>query len=169
MAKSWEKHANLAHSCLEKAWQRMKKWADKKRWPMEFKVGDQVHVKVIPQQFKAYQSVHKGLERRYEGLFSVIAKVGKVSYCLNLSKTLKIHPIFHLSILKSYHQDMEELNRNESQWAPPIVIKSFNKEVDEVLTRRVVTSRGVPPSKQYPIKWKGLPESEATWEAQEDL
>ncbi|XP_022894023.1 uncharacterized protein LOC111408507 [Olea europaea var. sylvestris] len=131
MAKSWEEHADLARSCLNKARRRMKKWADKKRRPLEFKVGDQVLVKILPQQFKAYRSVHKGLVRRYEGPFPVIAKVGKVSYRLDLPSTLKIHPVFHVSMLKPYHEDMEDPSRGELQRAPPIVTKSFDKEVDE--------------------------------------
>jgi hypothetical protein len=147
----------------------MKKWADKKRRPLEFKVGDQVLVKILPQQFKAYRSVHKGLVRRYEGPFPIVAKVGKVSYRLDLPSTLKIHPVFHVSMLKPFHEDMKDPSRSESQRAPPIVTKSFDKEVDEILADRVVRRRGVPPCKQYLIKWKGLPESEATWEAQEDL
>ncbi|XP_022861893.1 uncharacterized protein LOC111382220 [Olea europaea var. sylvestris] len=141
----------------------MKKWADKKRRPLEFKVGDQFLVKILPQQFKAYRSVHKGLVRRYEGSFPVIAKVGKVSYRLDLPSSLKIHPVFHVSMLKPYHEDMEDPSRGESQRAPPIVTKSFDKEVDEVLADRIVRRRGVPPCQQFLIKWKGLPESEATW------
>ena len=47
--------------------------------------------------------------------------------------------------------------------------KSYDRQIEEILNHRVVRRRGVPPSTQYLIKWKGLPESEATWEAQEDL
>ncbi|KAM7485714.1 hypothetical protein LguiA_001723 [Lonicera macranthoides] len=169
MAKSWEEHVDLARSCLNKARRRMKKWADKKRRPMEFNIGNQVLVKILPQQFKAYRSVHKGLVRRYEGPFPVIAKVGKVSYRLDLPSTLKIHPVFHVSMLKPYHEDVEDPSRSESQRAPPIVTKSFDKEVEEVLATREVRRRGVPPCKQFLIKWKGLPESETTWESQADL
>ncbi|KAL8043819.1 hypothetical protein ABFX02_08G008550 [Erythranthe guttata] len=80
--------------------------------------------------------MHKGLVRRYEGPFPIIAKVGKVSYRLELPSSLKIHPVFH---------------------------------IEEVLGRQLKRRRGVPPSIQYLIKWKGLPESEATWETKEDL
>ena len=40
---------------------RMKKWADQKRRPLEFKERDKVMVKVLPQQFKAFRKAHKGL------------------------------------------------------------------------------------------------------------
>ncbi|KAL9162368.1 hypothetical protein ABFS82_07G085900 [Erythranthe guttata] len=169
MAKSWEEQADLARACLEKVRRRMKKWADDKQRPREFDVGAQVMVKLLPQQFKALWSMHKGLVRRYEGPFPVIAKVGKVSYRLELPSSLKIHPVFHVSMLKPYHEDKEDPSRGESHRAPPIMTKSYDKEIEEVLGRQLKRRRGVPPSIQYLIKWKGLPESEATWETKEDL
>ncbi|KAE8662634.1 cytochrome P450 78A7-like [Hibiscus syriacus] len=169
MAKSWEENADIARACLEKARKKMKKWADEKRRHREFSVGDLVFVKLLPQQFKALRSVHKGLIRRYEGPFQVLAKVGKVSYRLDLPSTLKIHPVFHVSMLKPYHADKEDPSRGYSHRAPPVVTKSYEKEVETVLTSRTVRKRGVPPRTEYLIKWKGLPESEATWELAEDL
>ncbi|KAL7090233.1 hypothetical protein ACP275_12G027500 [Erythranthe tilingii] len=120
--------------------------------------------KLLPQQFKALQSMHKGLLRRYEGPFPVIAKVGKVLYRLELPSSLKIHPVFHVSMLKPYHEDKEDPSRGESHRAPPtpIMTKSYDKEIEKVLGRQLKRRRGVPPSIQYLIKWKGLPESEAT-------
>ena len=116
-----------------------------------------------------FRQVHKGLVRKYNGPYEVVAKVGKVSYRLNLPSNLKIHPVFHVSMLKPFHEDEDDPQRSISTRAPPTMTKSFDKDVEEVLADRVVRRRGVPPSTQYLIKWKGLPESEATWEAQEDL
>ncbi|KAE8663644.1 hypothetical protein F3Y22_tig00112925pilonHSYRG00094 [Hibiscus syriacus] len=169
MAKSWEENADIARTCLEKARKNMKKWADEKRRHREFSVRDLVLVKLLPQQFKALRSVHKGLIWRYKGLFQVLAKVGKVSYRLDLPSTLKIHPVFHVSMLKPYHADKEDPSRGYSHRAPPVVTKSYDKEVETVLTSRMVRKRGVSPHTEYLIKWKKLPESEATWELAEDL
>ncbi|KAE8717235.1 nuclear transcription factor Y subunit C-4-like [Hibiscus syriacus] len=169
MAKSWEENADIARTCLEKARKNMKKWADEKRRHREFTVGNLVLVKLLPQQFKALRSVHKGLIRRYEGPFQVLAKVGKVSYRLDLPSTLKIHPVFHVSMLKPYHADKEDPSRGYSHRAPPVVTKSYDKELETMLTSRTVRKRGVSPRTEYLIKWKGLPESEATWELSEDL
>ncbi|KAE8724094.1 hypothetical protein F3Y22_tig00010927pilonHSYRG00135 [Hibiscus syriacus] len=73
------------------------------------------------------------------------------------------------SMLKPYHADKEDPSRGYSHRAPPVVTKSYDKEVEMVLTSRTVRKRGVTPRTEYLIKWKRLPESEATWELAEDL
>lgn len=69
----WHEEADLAQASLNKAAKKMKKWADDKRRHVEFQVGDQVMVKLAPNQFKSLRKVHKGLVRRYEGPFPVVA------------------------------------------------------------------------------------------------
>ncbi|CAM8890445.1 unnamed protein product [Rhodiola kirilowii] len=146
----------------------MKKWADKKRRDVEFQAGDLVLVKLLPLQFKAFRKVHKGLIRKYEGPFEVIKPVGKVSYKLNLPPKLKIHTVFHASMLKPYHEDIRESSRGVSHRTPTAVVTSYNKEVDEILADRTIRRSGIPSYKEYLVKWKGLPDSEASGES-EDL
>ncbi|XP_057730789.1 uncharacterized protein LOC130946125 [Arachis stenosperma] len=169
MIKSWKEQADVTRSYLDKAAKRMKKWADKKRRHASYQVEDKVMIKLLPQQFKAFRKVHKGLIRKYEGPFEIIGRVGEVAYKVQLPPSMKIHPVFHVSMLKSYHEDQDELSRGDSSRAPPVVIRSFDKEIEEILANRIVRRRGVPPSIQYLIKWKGLPITEASWEAREDL
>ncbi|GJS12735.1 cytochrome P450 78A7-like protein [Tanacetum coccineum] len=166
--KEWHKQADLARASLDKAAKKMKKWADEKRRHVEFKVGDQVMVKLLPQQFKSLRKVHTRLIRRYEGPFPVIGRIGKVSYLVQLPPKLKIHPVFHVSFLKPYHRDEEDPERGVSKRAPTIVVTSYNREVEEILSDRTIRRRGVPSYKEYLIKWHDLPDSEASWEA-EDL
>ncbi|KAJ4971910.1 hypothetical protein NE237_005009 [Protea cynaroides] len=168
-AKEWHEKMDVAKSYLDKATKKMKKWADKDRRPEHFMVGDLVLVKLVSQQFKSLRSVHKGLVRRYEGPFEIVRKVGKVSYEVKLPPKLKIHPIFHASMLKPYHSDMEDPNRGISTRAPMGVVTSYEKEAEYVMADRVIRRRGVPPYREYLVKWKGLPESEASWEPSDAL
>lgn len=72
-------------------------------------------------------------------------------------------------MLKPYFADEEDPTRGISNRAPTAVITSFDKEVEEVLADRVIRRRGVPNYKEYFIKWKGLPTSEASWEPEDTL
>lgn len=168
-AKGWQEKADLARSYLDKAAKRMKKWADKKRRPVDYQVGDLVLVKLLPQQFQSLRKVHKGLVRRYEGPFPIVKKVGKVSYQLKLPSKLKIHPVFHASYLKPYHEDVEDPSRGVSKRAPTAMTTEFDKDVDYIIADRRIRRRGVPPYTEYLVKWKNLPESEASWEHAETL
>ena len=167
--KEWHEQADMARASLDKATKKMKKWADEKRRRVEFNVGDQVMVKLLPQQFKSLRKVHKGLIRRYEGPFPLIGRFGKVSYRLQLPPKLKIHPVFHVSFIKPYHEDMEDPERKVSKRAPTAVVTFFNREVEEILSDRKVSRRGVPSYTEYLIKWRNLADSEASWEAQDAL
>ncbi|KAK8694418.1 hypothetical protein V6N13_071971 [Hibiscus sabdariffa] len=61
IAKSWHEQNDLARAALHKAAKRMKKWADKKRRPLEFKEGDLVMLKLLPQQFKTFRKENLAL------------------------------------------------------------------------------------------------------------
>ena len=71
--------------------------------------------KIIPQQFKSLRLMHKGFVRRYEGPFPIHGKVDKVSYKVELPPRLKIHPVFHVSYLKPYHEDKDDPSRGFSK------------------------------------------------------
>ncbi|KAH9753009.1 Endonuclease [Citrus sinensis] len=169
LTREWHEEANTTQAYLDKAVRKMKKWADTRRRHVEYKEGDQVMIKLLPQQFKMLRKVHKGLVRRYEGPFRVVRRVGNVSYQLQLPPRLKIHPVFHVSLLKPYHEDMGDPSRGESRRAPTAVVTAFDKDVDYIIANRVVSRRGVPAHSEYLVKWKNLPESEATWEREDNL
>ncbi|KAK2966346.1 hypothetical protein RJ640_028505 [Escallonia rubra] len=65
-------------------------------------------------------------------------------------------------LLKPHYDDKEDPSRGESHRAPTAVVKSYDKEVEYVLSNRLERRRGVPPTRHYLVKWKGLPEREAT-------
>lgn len=105
-AREWPEQVDLARTCLHKALKRMKKWADKKWWHAEFQVEDLVLAKL--HLVLRYKDVHKGLICRYEGSFQVLQWVGKAAYKLELSLKLKVHPMFHVSMLRPFHVNEED-------------------------------------------------------------
>ena len=92
----------------------MKKFTNRKSLPTDYKEGYMVLMQFNPRQFKELRGIHQNLVHKYEGLFKKSSKVGKISYKMELPPQLKIHPVFHASILKPYHEDKEDPSRNRS-------------------------------------------------------
>ncbi|GJS39038.1 putative reverse transcriptase domain-containing protein [Tanacetum coccineum] len=85
---------------------RQKSDTDLKRKPMEFEVGDRVMLKVSPWKTVVRFGKRGKLNPRYVGPFKVLAKVGKVSYRLEISQELsRVHHTFHVSNLKKCYAD----------------------------------------------------------------
>ncbi|GKB11674.1 putative reverse transcriptase domain-containing protein [Tanacetum coccineum] len=81
-------------------------YADRKRKPMEFEVGDRVMLKVSPWKGVVRFGKRGKLNPRYVGPFKVLAKVGKVAYRLELPQELsRVHHTFHVSNLKKCYAD----------------------------------------------------------------
>ncbi|RVW12104.1 Transposon Tf2-8 polyprotein [Vitis vinifera] len=103
-------------------------------------------------------------KKRCHTEYKVGDMVGKVSYKVELPPRLKIHLVFHVSYLKPYHEDKDDPSRGLSKRAPTAVVTSYDKEVEHIIADRIIRRRGMPPATEYLVKWKGLPESEASWE-----
>ncbi|GJV60973.1 ATP-dependent DNA helicase PIF1-like protein [Tanacetum coccineum] len=82
---------------------RMEMQANRSRREVEFNVGDKVLVKLqLYRQITLARRLSNKLAKRYYGLFEILERVGKVAYRLDLSPTSKIHPVFHVSLLKPF-------------------------------------------------------------------
>nr|GEX18550.1 retrotransposable element Tf2 [Tanacetum cinerariifolium] len=80
---------------------RQKSYADVRRKPMEFEVGDMVMLKVSPWKGVIYFGKRGKLSPRYIGPFQIIKRIGPVAYKLKLPEKLcGIHNTFHVSNLK---------------------------------------------------------------------
>ncbi|XP_073360410.1 uncharacterized protein [Aegilops tauschii subsp. strangulata] len=86
---------------LSRAQQRMKVQADKHRTERSFEVGEFVFLKLQPylQSSVAPRANHE-LAFKFYGPFQIIARVGEVAYELALPVSSKVHPVFHVSLLK---------------------------------------------------------------------
>ncbi|GJZ51216.1 putative reverse transcriptase domain-containing protein [Tanacetum coccineum] len=91
---------------MQAARDRQKSYADLKRKPMEFQVGDKVMLKVSPWKGVVHFGKRGKLNPRYVGPFKVLERVKDVAYKLKLPEELsRVHNTFHVSNLKKFHAD----------------------------------------------------------------
>ncbi|GKA79375.1 putative reverse transcriptase domain-containing protein [Tanacetum coccineum] len=91
---------------MQAARDRQKSYADLKRKPMEFQVGDKVMLKVSPWKGVVHFGKRGKLNPRYVGPFKVLEKVGEVAYKPELPEELcRVDNIFYVSNLKKCYAD----------------------------------------------------------------
>lgn len=143
---------------LQRACDRMKRQADKKRTERVFAVGDFVYLKLQPyvQSSVAARSNNK-LAFRFFGPYKILDKVGSVAYRLQLPDSSTVHPVFHVSQLKlavgRTHTVVPHLPADLDAVQVPL----------RVLQRRMV-DRGGEHIAQVKVCWSGLDPALASWE-----
>ncbi|GJU99920.1 ty3-gypsy retrotransposon protein [Tanacetum coccineum] len=134
---------------------------------VEFKQGDLVFVKLQPRtmlqpyrQLALAQRLSNKLAKRYYGPFKVLERIRKVAYRLALLSMSKIHPVFHLSLLKPF----EGTEPREVSNLPEDVFEGYPVEQPlSICDSRVVLKNGLP-ARQVLVQWLGSSSEEATWE-----
>ena len=83
---------------MKAAQSRQKSYADKRRRPLTFEVGDYVYLKVSPMKGVQRFGVKRKLAPRYVGSYQIIERKGNVAYKLQLPLEMSvIFNAFHVS------------------------------------------------------------------------
>lgn len=86
---------------LFRAYDQMKSQADTIRLEKSFEIGKWVIVKLCAhRQQSIVTHIHAKLDARYYGPYPIVAHVGAVAYKLKLLEGSRVHPVFHVSLLK---------------------------------------------------------------------
>lgn len=145
---------------LARAQARMKLLADRHHTDREFKVGDWVFLKLQPyRQATAQNRDSEKLSPRFFGPYQILHRVGKVAYTLCLPSTSKIHPTFHVSLLKPCPDPSIQQRALPADWGN----MDSPREPFKILQRRTVQRRHRAVTEVL-VQWKGELEEEATWE-----
>ncbi|GJR71834.1 reverse transcriptase domain-containing protein [Tanacetum coccineum] len=150
---------------LQAARDRQKSYADNRRKPLEFEVGDRVMLKVSPWKGVVRFGKKGKLAPRYVGPFEILERIGPVAYRLRLPEELSgVHDTFHVSTLKkcladaSLHVPLNEIKVDKTL--------RFIEEPVEILDREVKSLKRSKIS-LVKVRWVSKRGPEFTWERED--
>jgi hypothetical protein len=169
----WRRALQDAFGNSARQQKRQKKYADRDRRELTFKVGDRVllateNLKMIGEKKRA-----RKFSERFIGPYRVVRVANPNAYELELPATLKIHPVINISHLKEYRDGTAAFpDRPQPVTRPEPEALDDNGtpawEVRRLLDHRTA-ARGLRRVDQYLVEWVGYPITEATWEPIENL
>ncbi|GJS98636.1 putative reverse transcriptase domain-containing protein [Tanacetum coccineum] len=152
---------------MQAARDRQKSYADLKRKPMEFQVGDKVMLKVSPWKGVVRFGKRGKLNPRYVGPFKVLEKVGEVAYKLELPEELsRVHNTFHVSNLKKCHADeplavpLDGLHFDDKLHFVEEPVEIMDREVKRLKRSRIPLVK---------VRWNSKRGPEFTWEREDQF
>ncbi|XP_076927479.1 uncharacterized protein LOC143591046 [Bidens hawaiensis] len=144
---------------LKKAQDRMKNQANTKRRELSFQVGDQVFLKIQPYRQKSLAKRQcEKLSPRFFGPYLVKWVIGPAAYELELPPDERIHPVFHVSMLKPARGQLTSAS------LPPLPITNdweMDLQPNSVVAHRWVQEAGEPVLELL-ISWCNRPVEETT-------
>ena len=161
------KKVGLIQKRLLTAQSRHKSYADKRRRPLEFEVGDHVFLKVMPKRGVVRFGKRGKLSPRLIGPFEVLERVGAVAYRLALPPSLLgVHEVFHVSMLWKYTLNPAHM----VDWGELVIVvdgtfKEGHVRImdsrEQVLRRKIV--------RLVKVLWQHRGVEEATWEREDTI
>ncbi|KAI3730615.1 hypothetical protein L1987_61787 [Smallanthus sonchifolius] len=152
---------------IKAARDRQKSYADVRRKPLEFQVGDKVLLKVSPWKGVIRFGKRGKLNPRYIGPFEILKRIGPVAYKLNLPETLSgVHDMFHVSNLKKCLSDetlvipLEEIQIDDQLHFVEEPVEIMDREVKQLKQSRIPIVK---------VRWNSRRGPEFTWEREDQF
>ena len=147
----------VAKDNLIQAQAQQAKYANEGRREEEFQEGEKVMLSTTNFTLGVQKSrPSRKLQHKFTGPFKIVKKISPVAYQLDLPSDTKLHPVFHVSLLKKFREDPFH-RRTEAP--PPIQTDTGEEfEVEKILDKKTKWRKTY-----YLVKWAGYPDHEATW------
>ncbi|GJR80794.1 putative reverse transcriptase domain-containing protein [Tanacetum coccineum] len=152
---------------LKAARDRQKSYADKRRKPLEFSIGDYVLLKVSPWKGVVRFGKKGKLAPRFVGPFEIIEKVGPVAYRLDLPEELNgVHDTFHVSNLKKCLADptlqvpLDEIRVDAKLNFMEEPVEILEREFKKLKRSRIAIVK---------VRWNSKHGPEFTWEREDRM
>ncbi|GKA02952.1 putative reverse transcriptase domain-containing protein [Tanacetum coccineum] len=154
-------------SRIQAACDRQKSYADVRRKPLEFQVGDKVMLKVSPWKGVVHFGKRGKLNPRYIGPFKIIAKVGTIAYRLELPEQLsRVHSMFHvLKLKKCMAEEPLDIPLDEIQVDDKLNFIEEHVEIMDREVKRLKQSRIL----IFKVRWNYRRGLEFTWEREDQM
>jgi hypothetical protein len=162
-----EDKVKVIQTNLKAAQSRQKSYADIRRKPLQFQVGDFVYLRVSPTRGIQRFGVKGKLAPRYIGPFEILEICGPVANCLQLPPQLTaIHNIFHVSQLRKCLKVPTEITDSQAIEIEPDL--TYTEHPLRVLDTKERSTRRET-IRMFKIQWNHHTEEEATWETESYL
>ncbi|GKE36937.1 hypothetical protein Tco_1460342 [Tanacetum coccineum] len=152
---------------LKAARDRQKSYADNRRKPLEFEVGDQVLLKVSPCKGVIRFGKKGKLALRYVGPFEILKRVGPVAYQLRLPEELSsVHDTFHVSNLKkcladaNLHVPLDKIKVDKTLRFVEEPVQIMDHEVKSLKRSKISIVK---------VRWNSKHGPEFTWEREDHM
>jgi hypothetical protein len=99
-----EKMEKIKHN-LKTTSERRKRFVEKKKKFIDFKVGEHVFLKLKSKRSFLILGSFPKLAARYCGPFEILENIGLVAYLLSFLASMRVNNVFHVSLLKKYVSD----------------------------------------------------------------
>ena len=152
---------------MKRAQDRYTKYANNRRRPLEFTVGDFAYLKVSPMLGVKRFGMQSKLSPRYVGPFEITERIGEVAYRLKLTDALTgVHDVFHVSQLRKCIRRPDQVIEAEPLMIQPDLTYEERPIRIEDRKDKVLRNKVIPLVK---VIWQHHGSEDATWELETEM